>query len=290
MEFPIVYKNQLIEKIRKIKKKNTPFCKKCYSFGHKTNSISCPLKKHIKVQLKRFILRNINEKFKDPKYNYNFTNIIKSIKDNKYSKNMCINELRSIKPEEKINIISQNDILCAEHIKRTCGCCNSEIYGIFNARHWKDEIVCVSCFNRTKQERNMLWQNVEQYLKRKNKFNYCNICNIPYNENDTFHLDHLNMFRKTDNICTMINSGENLDSILKEVDLCHWICLNCHGLITHFETIYGFTNHKKKINKMNNSNPIKVQQIEKYSKLYDTIMKNIYLKIPKIYNLNNSQA
>ena len=55
----------------------------------------------------------------------------------------------------------------------------------------------------------------------------------------TAQLDHRNPMLKSGSVCRMIFEGRSLQAIRAEIDKCRLLCEDCHGLITHFERVFG---------------------------------------------------
>ena len=141
---------------------------------------------------------------------------------------------------------------------------------------WKNKKLCDKCYSKYNDEKNKLWDLVQKY-----KPHICIFCKTQkMNNDDRYHYDHINMFNKNNNICTMVKEGFDINLIYKELDKCQSVCLYCHHKITFFEREYGFIDIKQYYNKLYKTCIIDEnkynEKINKLNKKYQKIMKNVY--------------
>jgi len=129
------------------------------------------------------------------------------------------------------------------------------------------------------EEKERTWNLIHNYLP-----SCCFICKRKRNnEYDRFHLDHINIFNKTKEICTMVASGYEIDDIYREIDKCQYMCINCHHIITCIENRIGFIKIKKRLNKSFINNQICEMTLQnetlKLYEIYNHVMDNIYKQL-----------
>jgi hypothetical protein len=112
-------------------------------------------------------------------------------------------------------------------------------------------------------------------------FIFCGMMDNEY----SCHFDHINMFNKMDSICVMVNRGDDINTILGEVDRCQLICKSCHSIVTMVEKKLGFHSVKANITKKENNGEI-IEEKEKED-LQDIYCKNIdriyeYIRTKKV--------
>jgi hypothetical protein len=103
----------------------------------------------------------------------------------------------------------------------------------------------------------------------------CAFCNRPKSNTLRFHFDHINMFDKKDSICIMMMNKEPIEDIIKEINKCQLLCIDCHSIVTKFEWIYGFIQIKKDINKYG-------CKIDNIKEIYETKMDTVYNVLKRI--------
>tara|TARA_Y100000780_G_C13693509_1_gene420499 strand:+ start:1653 stop:2591 length:939 start_codon:yes stop_codon:yes gene_type:complete len=258
------------------KQENIIICSKCNEKGHKNGNEICRLynieEKIRKLvfenngsQNERDLIDNLSEKYKVKKVF--IKNIIKNIPKIDIIKNVSINL------EE---IVTDNISLCEQ-----CG-----IHKYYNTtnRIWKNKNVCDFCWCKYEDERQELWNKINKNI-RKNK---CDICNLERTHTKIrFHFDHINIFDKDNSICIMVNNGECIDDIMREVEKCQFLCITCHNLITNIEKKYGFISYKtqliKNLNAKNITEEEFIERKREINELYKNKIYTIYDEIKKIY-------
>lgn len=279
--------NNVIKQLSEIKLKHIKVCKNCNEIGHNIKSINCKINiennnKYIK-KIKDYIL-SLN-----PISNISIDQHLETLSiELNITFNMCKTLYKQIPPMELCNTnIDLNEYI--ENIKENiilCNDCGKNIYNIHqNTNHiWKNNILCDSCWGNYEEERKTLWKNIEKYITIK-----CAICNkTKTNKYMRFHFDHLNMFDKNNSICAMVNTGENLKNIFKELHKCQVLCLTCHHMVTDIENKLLFTRIKSLLTRKLNNNEISeddyYNEINKLSTLYENTMLDIYNKLKILYS------
>lgn len=279
------YKN-VIDELSNTKLKHIKVCKNCNEIGHNIKSNICKfnIEKNNKLtnKIKKYILsQNILSNTTLDEHLEFISNELN------ISLNMCKTLYKNIPPIELCNVnIDLRDYI--GNIKNNiiyCNDCNVDIINIHQNtnRIWKEKILCDSCWGNYKEEREILWNKISQYKKLE-----CIICGkIQTNKYMRFNYDHINMFDKGNSICTMVNEGEDIDNIYKELDKCQVLCLTCHHIVTDIENKLVFTRTKTLLTRKLNSNDITEQEYDnekqKLSILYENAMINIYNKLKSIY-------
>ena len=282
----IIQYNNVMNELSNTKLKHIKVCKNCFEIGHTINSKIC------KINI------NKNNKLINKIKNYILSqNILSDIlleehldfisKELNISLNMCKTLYKQIPPIELCNVnIDFNNYF--NDIKKkiiNCNYCGINLYNIHqNTNHiWKNMIICDSCWGDCKEERDLLWLNIKNY-----KQIICAICSkIQTDKFMRFNYDHINMFDKSNSICTMVNEGYSIDTIFEELDKCQVLCLTCHHIITDIENKLVFTRTKNILTRKFNNNEISeheynLQKME-LSLIYKNVMFDIYNKLILYY-------
>lgn len=263
-----------IGELKKLKKDpKRKVCKNCNELNHGVNSVSCIVNIKRKENLKNKIIEYISDKehIDDNHFNY------MSEKFN-ITVNLCKTLYSEIPVEDIINRNIDVDKLIEEEFNKYIPCVECSRV-ISSPRIWKNNNLCDICWSTHENERDILWSKINKI-----KPMICNICGHKKNNvSDRFHYDHINMFDKNNSICLMVNIGDNIEIIEKEIDKCQILCFSCHNIVTSIENKYGFTRIKQMITRNINNNNISDDElnnkINKYSKLYNIKMENIYNKL-----------
>ena len=167
-----------------------------------------------------------------------------------------------------------------------CSLCNKKQFNTFKFKKtWKDHTdICDCCWITFEEERNILWKAINDYQKNHS----CAICNIKKtHELHRFHYDHINMFDKEDSVCVMVHRGDAIENIIKELEKCQYLCIGCHGAVTHIENKFNFTKIKTKLSRQLASERITIEQHEaeclKYNIIYEKKMREIYSMLKRKY-------
>jgi len=137
-----------------------------------------------------------------------------------------------------------------------CAGCHIRVYCA--PKKWDGAEYCVACHTRCfSEEISSRWKMVHEYAQSTSK-DKCNICEVAatYNKEigNGFHFDHMNMFEKSDSICSMVMTGVPLSSIYMELDVCQLLCVSCHGLVTKMERRCGFMRMKNNMTRSHKKN------------------------------------
>ena len=173
------------------------------------------------------------------------------------SKSGCENRLNELIPVEeqvKINSLSltTNDIIqYIDNLRVVCDTCNDVYYGPL--KQWFQKNECYHCYRIHHNDIEETWSKINNYLEI-NNINKCEFCKRKRdNSMGGFHFDHINMFDKNDNICSMVGRGSTLEEIIDEIKKCQLICISCHNIITTIEKQLGYHRLKSNITKKINT-------------------------------------
>ena len=164
--------------------------------------------------------------------------------------------------------------------KVECYDCKKKLPDVCKNSHrtWKDNIVCDTCWCHYDFERAIIWRQINDYKKYK-----CNMCHkVKQFTDERFPYDHLNMFTKSDPICMMVQHGEPIEKIKKELDICQVLCVSCHHIVTDLEHKFGFIRIKKNLTLSLTNGKITQDEYDNETKkiqlIYDKKMKPLYKK------------
>jgi hypothetical protein len=173
------------------------------------------------------------------------------------SKGGCDNRLNELIPVEeqvKHNSLSLtiNDITrYIDNLRTVCDNCLGVYY--CQLKEWCGKNECYYCYRTHKSSIDETWMKINNYLEQHNK-NGCYFCKRKRdNIIGGFHFDHINMFEKNDNICSMVDHGSTLEEIIEEINKCQLICISCHNIITTIERNLGYHRLKSNITKKTNA-------------------------------------
>ncbi len=79
----------------------------------------------------------------------------------------------------------------------------------------------------------------------------------------------------------MVNEGNTIDEIYKEIDKCQILCLSCHHIVTDIESKLGFKRIKQILTRKLKNNKITE---EEYSQQKIEIGRLYVIKMYEIYN------
>ena len=214
----------------------------------------------------------------DNSYNNSDDNSDNNSDDNSYNNS---DDNSDNNPDNNIQIINTIDTMLIKtqiknlikHIpKNKCSECKKSFL-ILNKtifKKWRNNILCIKCYSKYDCIRNNIWKIIQKYKPHK-----CVFCKkIKTNTDDIYYYEHINMFDKTNNICTMVSEGYDIELIYGELDKCQSVCLYCHHKITYIENIYGFNSTKKYFTSQYNNNKINKETYDKNI----NILKNKYTK------------
>lgn len=269
-------------------KKVRNYCKNCGEYGH-VNMISndCP----IKIMEKNIIRNRLKNLVLD------MDCLIKYQNDDLFEKlskilEISVNKCKTLYFEIPIDELMKQTMDIDNYIstigKTTCFECNCILLDNANCKIWKNNTMCDKCWYSHKQERDMLWKSIVDFKKVE-----CSICRKEkVCEGDRFHYDHMNMFDKSDSICSMVDKGFCITDILLEIDKCQILCIQCHCIVTQIEHSLCFTRIKKNLTRKYNNEDISEEEYKKEQDRYEVLYKNkmnfIYEKLrnSNMYNVN----
>jgi hypothetical protein len=270
--------NELCNSIKKdIRRK---VCPNCHELGHDKASNKCILNIELdnknREKIKQYILSNDN--FND----YKLADEL-GINMSKYKSLYDSIPLCELLKNQEIKEDYFDKIL--DYSKYNCSLCNMKQYGKnTSSRDWKEyKNICDECWSNYDEERVKLWEQIMSYRKENN----CNICGIEKKTKwQRFHYDHLNMFDKKDTIYEMVSRGDDIDTIIVELDKCQMVCISCHSIITHMENKFIFTKIKSNLNKELRKKIITDEEYKLKCDEYNILYRE---KMDKIYDMFKSK-
>jgi hypothetical protein len=289
MQNPEIGLRMLKQKPKKISSRRAPVCSTCNKTGHTKSSPACP----VNSELKQKLLIKLNRIMSNRSIN---GSLVEDIDYASKQLNITVSQCRTLyKDLPNDDILKRSFDINAyfETIKSNyyvCSDCNTRVIEISqnNARRWKNQIVCDTCWGSKSDQREQLWKCIK-YLKP----SICEICNkIQKTKNDRFQYDHLNMFDKTDSICSMVYNGLDLYDIFVELRKCHVLCYECHQIVTDIETKLGFINIKRSLTTKSNNKQITpadiIDQKQRLQDMYQQTMSQIYLDLKSHFTSKKS--
>lgn len=262
--------------------KKRKVCKDCGIPGHNNKSqLVCHIKKKEdnkkRERIKNYVL-NI-----DPLTEYDNEEMFEVLaKTLDISVHSCKKLYAEIPPEiwldRKMNISEYKKKMD----KCCCKYCSEVILEFSKNKVWKGNILCDYCWDSYRGERELMWTEIKEY-----KPIVCYICNKRQRtKGERFHYDHLNMFDKSESVCSMVDRGDNIKDIFSEIDKCQILCVPCHHIVTSIEQKIGFTRIKTNLTRKFNNEEISEQtyssEKKKYEKIYEEKMKSIYEQLKKV--------
>ena len=262
--------------------KKRKVCKDCGIPGHNNKSqLVCHIKKkednEKREMIKKYVLNF------DPLKDYENEEMFESLaKKLDISLHSCKKLYAEIPPETWINRTMNISEYVQNVYKCCCKCCGDVILEFSKNKIWKGNILCDYCWDSHRGERELMWVEMKEY-----KPIVCYICNKKQRtKGERFHYDHLNMFDKSDSVCSMVDRGDSIKDIFLEIDKCQILCVPCHHIVTSIEQKIGFTRIKtnltRKFNNEEISEEIYLSEKKKYEKLYEEKMKSIYEQLKKV--------
>lgn len=156
-----------------------------------------------------------------------------------------------------------------------CGSCGRAIYG--DKKLWAGMVICGYCHTRLREEGYS--REFRDYLADV----YGSGCSFCGQTVGRFHLDHINMFNKTDSVCDMLDRGCPESDIREEMGKCQLLCITCHSIVTRYEQRAGFHKRKAALTRLKNKHGV---DSEAYKQLqselcanYEEIMGAIYQRM-----------
>ena len=254
--------------------RKTPTCSHCLQAGHTKASKSCPLlgkepapREDTKTsnrwteQQEAYLVEMVNTGPIEVEWER-----IAGVLDREETP--CKNRYRTlVTPVEEVRArvrkISLSDILAlAEQEQSKCDTCSRMFY---DAGHvWKDSLECDECYSTHNAERRELWRQLE------GMFSECVWCGRRHADGAVLQLDHLNMFEKSDNICSMVRRGESIERMIEEASKCQLLCASCHALVTALERKLALHRAKNELTRAANAGLDSDEQKQQYASLAET--------------------
>lgn len=272
--------HQLISQTPKDKNRKT--CKQCHELGHGITSVHCKINieknLNLKQKIKRYMLSKNCLDGKSFEEHCEELSIMLCI-----TPNLCKTLYNDIPFDELLDRPMNIEQYLTNLKVNSCYECKKDLICVQQNTHriWKGNLVCDSCWCRYAEHRKILWEQVKTY-----KPNICGICSREKLHNEErFHYDHINMFKKDTNICGMVNEGLNIEDIYTEIDKCQLLCLECHHIVTDIEHQLSFTRIKQSLTRSLNQGDLtqSMYEIQRlyYQDIYEKKMKSVY-KLLKI--------
>ena len=267
-----------IKKYYNNKSKTRMYCSSCGEHGHKNiKSNECSIKLANQQMLRNKIKRHILDT--PISRSRGIEEILAEIADKLGIKITIVASLyKDINPYDLLDRKIEIKQIIDEQEKLQCYSCNKEliITNIDSIRKWKSNNVCDKCWGKFNSERDELWVEIQKYKRI-----VCVSCGEEkQDKNERYHFDHINMFDKQSSICTMVNCGDEIEDIFREIDKCQIVCKHCHDIITSIENRLGFTRIKSILTRRLNSEEITEDQYNDEKKVLQKIYEN---KMAKIY-------
>lgn len=86
------------------------------------------------------------------------------------------------------------------------------------------------------------------------------------------NFDHVNMFEKTGTVGVMVMRGCPESTLLKEIQKCQILCVDCHRVVTSYERRRGFMEKKSALRRMRGGDAARAILVAEY----DMIMTKFY--------------
>jgi hypothetical protein len=151
-----------------------------------------------------------------------------------------------------------------------CSVCPMCCRGIFSAgRMWRGKRLCENCHAISQKD---IAPELTAYIKDI----YSKGCTFCDNKCGRFHLDHINMFTKISSVGEMMDRGDPAEDIIAEVAKCQLLCINCHSLVTRFESKRGFLIKKRQLNKKMLAGEDVTEMKKKLYDEYEDVMRVMY--------------
>lgn len=272
------FMKELVNKTQKDKPRKV--CSNCHELGHGISSLSCKLvvdktKKHTQKMKTYFLSQNCLDGKPIEEHLVELSGLLG------ITFNSCKTLYASIPPSELLDRRLDMDAYI-ENIRqssKSCNECGENMICIQkNTNHvWKGDDLCDACWSNHGEERALLWEQIAQY-----KPTECVICG---RKKAHYHYDHLNMFVKSDSVCSMVADGVSIEDICAEIDKCQIVCVPCHHIVTDIEHKLGFTRMKQSLTRGLNQGDITEEehgaQTALCQKAYEDKMRDIYEELKR---------
>jgi len=193
----------------------------------------------------------------------------------------CQNKFGELMPTDERNKLVYAQISDQEKLKKVleeyqfqCLKCQKTIIDPIPYK-WQDQSECFECHIAHYPEIQALFKEVDSYLAEQNKLS-CVCCQAPRTEETkaNFHLDHVNIFDKSDSVCSMARNGAEVSLIKLEIDKCQVLCKPCHHIVTKLEQLLGYSQLKMRITR-----ELIECDVSEYEVLYQKQFEYLYEKI-----------
>jgi hypothetical protein len=256
-------------------------CKQCHELGHGISSVHCAVnidqRNRLRQKIKRYML---SQTTLDTDCFLELSTML----------TISLHQCKTLYNEIPMNELLDRKIDFIVYLKQLeekykyCHVCHSGLLEIQTntIRLWKGNELCDPCWSNHKDYRDALWDKIKTYREIQ-----CVLCN-KNNPNERYHYDHLNMFDKEKSICSMINEGQYLEDMYKEIDKCQILCLSCHHIVTDIEHKLLFTRIKQSLTRRLHQGEITEEdyntQKEFYQPLYESKMNEIYCELKRYFS------
>jgi len=271
------------------KDKRRKVCKNCHDLGHTSKQIECKLYKERHARLRHKIKTHLLTKdlLGDTAIEIYLVDISEQLG---ISINLCKKLYLELSPQELLDGVSIDvDGYIKSIVSNATKChgCHKRLFNIQTntLRVWKGNMLCDPCWDTYDTERTAVWEQIRDYRPV-----VCVLCNEapPNRDRKTgrFHLDHINMFNKTNSVCSMVNNGEPIIDIYKEIDKCQYMCIMCHHIVTDIEKKLPFSRIKQTLTRKLNNQEITIGAYESeqvyWEGYYEIIMTDIYRTLKQV--------
>ena len=121
-----------------------------------------------------------------------------------------------------------------------CQICNSHVVGAFRECDGKNMCGLCCAIYKEKITRAAADRLQQEYAKP------CPFCG---DNKRRKNFDHINMFTKEGCVGFMVETGQDSDKIIAEIDKCQLLCVKCHYKVTTYERYKGFFRKKRRFNR-----------------------------------------
>jgi hypothetical protein len=218
------------------------FCKKCSVEGHTMFSVECVFFKET-IDYISSRLTSVPKRERVIDFRQKEPHVKKIRKQETY-------DIKDLSEEEIVQLIKDN--------LKVCSCGYNYIYPL-----------CDNCTHSSRIE-HPLWKEIQNYCKDRGIIS-CNFCGKRNENGHRFHFDHLSIFDKSDNICSMVKNNNQLSDIILEIQKCQLLCIHCHCIVTKIENRYGFISMKIR---SYHTDELKTCYKEKMDKVYEIFKKD----------------
>ncbi len=260
------------------KQKKRALCSNCSKSGHNNRSTKC----ETNILMKKRLIEQIKENILQKPVSSTTDNDIKFISEKlKISYNMCKSLYRQIPQGELMG----REINLTQYIHELnkkilfCGICAMTVFPVHDniPKKWKGETVCDKCWNNQRETREKIYTLIDIYRPPQ-----CVLCFRKRTGCERFHFDHVNIFDKNADICSMVNEGSDIKQIYAEIDKCQRLCIECHNIITDLEYRTGFIKIKTQLAKQEDCDEKRkalMEYKERYHRIFTSLQKELRVEL-----------